>query len=156
GRLKSGELTYERVAVPKPEPPPARWLGLIGEYGWDHNTLVILERDGRLHALSEWFYLYALNEESADVFTYPPVGSDGDEKLVFDRDADGRATGVTMAGVAFPRRRLDGEDGRTFQIRPERPVAELRREALAAKPPAPQGELNPPDLVELTSLDPSI
>jgi len=30
-----------------PEPPPPRWMGLIGEYGWDHNTLYILERDGR-------------------------------------------------------------------------------------------------------------
>ena len=33
----------------------------------------------------------------------------------------------------FPRRPIDGEDGKTFQIRPLRPVEELRREALAAK-----------------------
>ena len=27
---------------------PERFRGLIGEYGWDHNTLYILERDGKL------------------------------------------------------------------------------------------------------------
>ena len=38
------------------------WRGLIGEYGWDHNTLYILEKDGKLHALIEWFFLYPLEE----------------------------------------------------------------------------------------------
>src|SRR5262249_34995792 len=48
-KLRIGKDLFERVAVPRPEPPPARWAGLIGEYGWDHNTLYILEKDGRLH-----------------------------------------------------------------------------------------------------------
>ena len=42
---------------------PARWDGLIGEYGWDHDVLYILEKDGRLHALIEWFFDYPLKEE---------------------------------------------------------------------------------------------
>src|SRR5262249_48202264 len=33
------------------------------------------------------------------------------------------------------------------------PIAELRREALAAKPPEPKGEFLKPDLVDLTTLD---
>ena len=45
--------------------PPERWRGLIGEYGWDHNTLYILERDGRLHALIEWFFDYPLDRVEA-------------------------------------------------------------------------------------------
>ena len=36
-----GADTYERVPVPMPEPPPERWNGLLGEFGWDHNTLYI-------------------------------------------------------------------------------------------------------------------
>src|SRR5262249_7851281 len=68
GKLVVGKDVYERVAVPKPEPPPARWLGLIGEYGWDHNTLYVLERDGKLNALIEWFFLYPLEEVSENVF----------------------------------------------------------------------------------------
>jgi hypothetical protein len=35
----------------KPLPAPKRWRGLIGEYGPDHKVLIILEKDGQLHAL---------------------------------------------------------------------------------------------------------
>jgi D-alanyl-D-alanine dipeptidase len=43
-----------------------------------------------------------------------------------------------------------------FHIQPLRPVAELLPLALAATPPAEQGEFHPADLVELTTLDPTI
>jgi len=43
----------------------------------------------------------------------------------------------------------------TFHITPLRPVAELRREALAAQPPHEEGKRKP-DLAELIKLDPSI
>jgi len=43
-----------------------------------------------------------------------------------------------------------------FQIEPVRPVAELLPVALAAKPPIEQGEFRSADLVEITSLDPTI
>ncbi|HEX4588456.1 MAG TPA: serine hydrolase [Gemmataceae bacterium] len=155
-KLRFGKDVFERVDVPKPDPPPEKWLGLIGEYGWDHNTLYILERDGKLNALIEWFYLYPLSEESQDVYRFPDFGLYHDEKIVFSRDKSGRATKAVAAGVAFNRRHIDGEDGKTFHIQPVRPVDALRKEALAATPPAPRGELNAPDLVDLTTLDPTI
>jgi D-alanyl-D-alanine dipeptidase len=43
-----------------------------------------------------------------------------------------------------------------FRITPLRPVAELRREALAVEPPAEKGPFRPVDLVELTRLEPTI
>jgi D-alanyl-D-alanine dipeptidase len=43
-----------------------------------------------------------------------------------------------------------------FRITPRRPVAELRREALAAKPPTEPGPFRPVDLVELVTLDATI
>jgi D-alanyl-D-alanine dipeptidase len=43
-----------------------------------------------------------------------------------------------------------------FHIEPMRPVAELLPLALAATPPAEQGEFRTADLVELTALDPTI
>ena len=43
-----------------------------------------------------------------------------------------------------------------FHIDPVRPVAELLPIALAATPPAEAGDFRRPDLVELTSLDPTI
>jgi CubicO group peptidase (beta-lactamase class C family)/D-alanyl-D-alanine dipeptidase len=147
---------YKRVPTSKPEPAPARWQGLFGEYGWDHDILYILEKDGKLHALIEWFFLYPLEEISANVFKFPDRGLYDGEKLIFHRDATGRATMVEAAGVHFKRRPLDGENGATFRIQPLRPLDELKREALAAQPPPETGDFRESDLVDLTKLDPTI
>ena len=151
-----GNRALRRAEDPMPEPPAERLLGLIGEYGWDHNVMYIHERNGRLYALIEWFFLYPLTELSADVFAFPASGLYDGEKLVFTRGADGKATQVETASVVFKRRPISGEDGATFRIRPVRPVADLRVEALKAQPPAETGDFRTPDLVEPTKLDPSI
>src|SRR5690606_30184476 len=70
-RIVIGSDTLTRRAESKPAPPPASWAGLIGEYGWDHNTLFIYEDAGKLHALIEWFFPYALEQESENVFRFP-------------------------------------------------------------------------------------
>ncbi|MCA9738330.1 MAG: M15 family metallopeptidase [Gemmatimonadetes bacterium] len=146
-----------RTQRPLPPPPPARWEGLIGEYGWDHNTLYVLEQDGQLQALIEWFFRYPLIEEGPDRFRFPDRGLYDHETLVFERDADGRATRAVLAGsVVFERRALSGEDGSTFRIEPTRTAEELRPEALAASPPVEEGRFRPTELVELVTLDPSI
>jgi CubicO group peptidase (beta-lactamase class C family)/D-alanyl-D-alanine dipeptidase len=147
---------YSRVNVEKPAAPPAKWLSLIGEYGWDHNILVIFEKDGKLHALIEWFFDYPLTEESADVYAFPDFGLYHGEKLMFTRDKDGRATRVEAASVVFPRRKIDGENSETFTIKPIRPIDELRKEALAAKPPDEKGDFRKPELIDLTTLEDSI
>ena len=139
-----------------PAPPPDRWTGLIGEYGWDYNVLYILERDGRLHALIEWFYMYPLEEITPDVYAFPDWGLYHGERLVFSRDAEGRATSVEVASVAFPRRDVGTEAGGTFRIEPARPVAELRAEALAASPPEETGSFRDSELVEVTTLAPDV
>ncbi len=151
-----GRDTLARRVAERPDPAPARWAGLVGEYGWDHNTLYILERDGRLHALIEWFFLYPLEEASQDVFRFPDWGLYHGERLVFTRDADGRATQVETAGIPFLRRAVGPEGGETFRIDPVRPVEELRAEALASDPPVESGEFREPDLVELVALDSTI
>jgi CubicO group peptidase (beta-lactamase class C family)/D-alanyl-D-alanine dipeptidase len=155
--LVMGGDTLQRVErTNPPAPPPAAWNELIGEYGWDHNTLYILERDGQLNALIEWFFLYPLTHEGGDVYRFPGWGLYDNERLTFTRDASGRVTQVSMEGVVFPRRDVGTAAGETFRITPVRPVAELRAEALAAAPPAESGTLREPDLVELNSLDPTI
>jgi CubicO group peptidase (beta-lactamase class C family)/D-alanyl-D-alanine dipeptidase len=156
-RLKLGDNVYEKEPDRGPPPaPPAKWLGLIGEYGWDHNTLYILERNGQLHALIEWFFLYPLKEESENVYSFPDYGLYHGEKLVFTRDGSGRATKVEAARVVFDRRKLDGEGGETFRIEPQRPIAELRKEALTASPPQEAGPFREPELVDLATIDPTI
>jgi CubicO group peptidase (beta-lactamase class C family)/D-alanyl-D-alanine dipeptidase len=158
-KLTVGGRTYTREkpgTTPPPE-PPVKWKGLIGEYGWDHNTLFVYEKDGQLHALIEWTEIDPLTEESESVFAFPPDrGMYHGEKLIFTRDKDGRATKVVAANVTFERRKIDGEGGETFRIKPQRPLDELRKEALAATPPAEKGEFRKSELVDLATIDPGI
>ncbi len=155
--VRLGGAVYERADLLRPAPAPARFAGLTGEYGWDHNVLFVYEKDGDLHALIEWIEIDRLSEVSADVFAFPETGGlYHGERLVFRRDARGRVTSVEAAGIVFERRTIQGEDADTFTIVPARAVDELRREALAAEPPMERGEFNASDMVELTALDPSI
>jgi serine beta-lactamase-like protein LACTB len=148
--------TKEPTATTPPPEPPAKWKGLIGEYGWDHNTLFVYERAGKLHALIEWIEIDPLTEESEDVFAFPNQGMYHGEKLVFTRDKSGHATKVTAASVAFERRKVDGENGETFRVQAVKPVAELRAAALAATPPKEDREFRRPDLVDLATIDKTI
>lgn len=148
--------TLRQSPTPKPQSPPSDWLGLIGEYGWDHDVLYILEREGRLYALIEWFALYPLTEIAPGLFHFPDAGLYAGEEVRFTRGPDGRATSAAVAGVVFRRRSVGTEAGATFHITPTRPVEELRRAALAMQPPAQPPGLRVPDLVDLTTLDPGI
>ncbi len=130
--LRIGNDTFKRIPLEKPQPSPESWKGLLGEYGWNHNILFILEKDGKLHALIEWFFSYPLTEISQDVFAFPDYGLYHGEKLIFTRDQKGKATQVEAASVVFKRRRIDGEDGQTFRITPLKPAEELRQMALVA------------------------
>jgi CubicO group peptidase (beta-lactamase class C family)/D-alanyl-D-alanine dipeptidase len=156
GALRLDGSIYRRLPDKCPPPAPERWQGLIGEYGWDHNTLYILEDHGQLYALIEWFFRYPLTEISDTEFAFPDYGLYHDEKLIFHRDADGVATSVDAASVRFDRRKVGVKEGETFRIRPLRPVDQLRLEALRATPPAEAGEFRAPELVDITSLDPTI
>lgn len=162
GLVALADAPSDRVPLPRqpsqglPPPPPAHWEGLIGEYGWDHNVLYVLERHGRLHALIEWFFLYPLEEIERDVYAFPDWGLYHGERLVFSRDDAGRATSVEAASVVFPRREVGTAAGETFRIEPVRPVAELRAEALAASPPAETGSFRDPELVDVTELEPGL
>jgi D-alanyl-D-alanine dipeptidase len=153
GELFVGAAKYVRLPDAPPAEAPERWRPLIGEYGWDHNTLYILEDRGRLVALIEWFFYYPLEELGENEFAFPDTGLYHGEKLNFRRE-NGKVVGVTAASVDFPRRET-ARDGETFKIRPLKPIEELRKSAMAAAPPI-EKNLLPPDLAELTSLDPSI
>ncbi|MCS6817746.1 MAG: serine hydrolase [Blastocatellia bacterium] len=155
GLLINGQK-YERIPATRPAPVPPRWRGLIGEYGWDHNVLYILEENGQLYALIEWFFFYPLRELRRDVFQFPARGLYDGEKLTFTRDRRGRATAVSLEGIVFKRRAVGPEEGNVFRITPMRPVEELRREALAATPPVARGATREPELVELIRFDPTL
>ena len=152
-----GRDTLRRTTPARPiEVLPQRWRGLVGEYGWDHNTLYIYERHGRLTTLIEWFAEYPLREIGPNEYAFPDYGLYAGERLRFTRDARGRATQVVAAEVKFARRRIPGEDAAVFRITPVKPVAELRRAALAATPPVETGTFRESDVVELVTLDSTI
>jgi D-alanyl-D-alanine dipeptidase len=150
-----GQATALKQA--KPKPAPARWRGLIGEYGPDDGILYILEKDGKLCASFKRAEPEALKEVSNNVFKFPAQGSHAGQQVVFTRAAMARATQVEIGSVPYKRRQVGPEEGgNQLHITPVRPVPELLKEALAATPPKESGEFLAPDFVELTKLDPTI
>ena len=62
----------------------------------------VLEKDGKLHCLIEWVFLYPLEEESENVYRFPAdYGLYHGEKLRFTRDGSGKAVKVEAARVAL-------------------------------------------------------
>jgi len=154
--LRIGDREFRRVPDSRPPPPPAEFLPLIGEYGWDHNILFVFERDGLLTVLIEWLERYPLTADPDDpgLFHFPDRGLYPGESLRFLRDEEGQVTGADLSGIVFARR--PGPAAGTFRIEPLLPVAELRRRADEASPPAEDGDFRDSDLARLTDLDRTI
>ncbi len=120
----------------------------VGEYSDGRDTLVVCERSGDLHLVSP----------------------KGDERLVLAGDSTFATQDHTTGG-----RIIRGDDGTvralasddriyerlsygtgTFHIVLQRPLAELRAEAEAARPPVERGTFRTPELTELAPLDTSM
>jgi D-alanyl-D-alanine dipeptidase len=136
-----------------PPPAPARWLGLLGEYGDGASWRIVAENGGRLQLVDTARAVTWLTERGADDFATDP----GDEPARFERDATGRATALVLAGARLQRNEIEPRAG-TNQLRvtPVRDIDSLRVEALAAAPPQEPGPFAANDLVELVTLDSTI
>ena len=152
--LVSSPLAGQSLSTSKPKPPPARWLGLIGEYGPDNDILIVLEKDGSLQMLFKRERFEPLTEISRNVFHLTIQNEN--RPVVFTRHRHGRATQVALGATVFKRRNIEPESGNQLRIKPVRPVSELMKEALAAQPPHEDGDFLATDLVELRKLDPTI
>jgi CubicO group peptidase (beta-lactamase class C family) len=53
--LSIGNTTYQHLPDAMPDPAPPLSMNLVGEYGWDYDKLYVLENEGRLYILVEWF-----------------------------------------------------------------------------------------------------
>jgi len=134
-----------------PPAPPTEWLDVIGEYASGADTMSVREDGGRLQLL-RW-------HDDPRVLTAAPAGAwtvQGGGTAAFALAPDGEAQALRLDDRVLARLSLGAEDGGTFRITPVRPPDELRAEALAATPPAEEGDFLESDLVELVSLDPSI
>lgn len=156
-RSKEENTQSTGPAQAKPQPPPVRWLGLIGEYGPDDGIVIILEKDGKLCASFKRAEPEPLDEITRNVFKFPSPGPHALQQLIFERNRNARATQVAVDRVVLKRRQIGPEAGANqLRVKPLRPVPELMKEARAAHPPKETGEFRPADLVELTKLDPTI
>ncbi|HEU4834995.1 MAG TPA: M15 family metallopeptidase [Pyrinomonadaceae bacterium] len=117
---------------PKPLPASARLRPLIGEYVHDNQTVIVLEKDGKLYALNK----SQMREISTNAISRNQLTLDN---LIYKRTPLGPEAGATQ-----------------LKVKPVRPVPVLLKEALAAQPPQETGDFLPTDLVELTKLDPTI
>jgi hypothetical protein len=141
----------------KPQEPPKRWLGLIGEYGPERESLYVLDRAGRLWALLGRGEAWRLDEISLNVFGFGTGGVYDKRQVAFKRDKRGRATSVAVADVVYERRQVGPMAGSgQLHVEPLRPVAEVLNEAIAAEPPKESGVFRQADLVELVTLEPTI
>lgn len=152
GNLHDGQVEYVRNDR-LPEPPPPDLLPLLGEYGWDHDVLVVYEDHGQLGVLIEWVVRELPDPLGPDRYRFGP-GMYGGDELRFERDGSGRVTAAVVGGARFARRPDPVPGG--FRIAPLQPIAELVAAAANATPPEQPADLRRSDLVDLGSLDPSL
>lgn len=127
--------------TPKPNPAPLELRPFLGEYVGQNETLIILEKDGKLVALKRGEPA-SIKDVSTDFFL---------------RDKDKKVSHLKLGGHIYERRPIGPEEGATqLKVKPVRPVKQLIKEALKAQPPQETGDFLPTDLVELKKLDETI
>jgi D-alanyl-D-alanine dipeptidase len=146
----------------EPAPPPPQFLGLLGEYDAPSGARIVLEDSGRLFFADTIRHRAALRATSGDAYAISSADAQtilgrSASEVRFQRDASGRASAALLGDARLARRDIEPLPGTTqLQVKPVRPIDEVRREALAATPPRENGNFRPVDLVELVKLDPTI
>lgn len=141
---------------------------LLGVYGQEKDQLLIRERSGELELL----YKVENQEEQefASYCSYPlKKEADGSYELLmvspkqqtqtkvsFLYDDKQRVAGVILGEKRYAKQSFAQDEGKTFRIQPQLPLAGLRQKALQAKMPIEEGVFLEPDLVELKNLDASL
>lgn len=115
----------------------------VGEYGWDFDKLYLLEHNGKLHCLIEWFFLAELEPLGQGEYRFPDGSIYAGERVVV------KADGVMVGPVWFPRL---PEPDRNFRIQMVKPLDEVKRIAEASTPPVPPAGLRAMELVDLRKM----
>lgn len=151
--------------LPGPKPPDAspEWKRFVGIYRHDSNTVVILESQGKLFwqpATADGLPLdnpseIRVQSDSTQMLFLPRSGL-SDLPLTFRPAVNAESATLIVGEATFVRSDAGSDPAHFYHITLSKPLAQLRAAALTAKPPSEHGPFRKPDLVELTTLDPSI
>ncbi len=139
----------------KPAEIPKAWKPLIGEYGPEQGSFMVLEKSGKLALRENDGTEINLQRAPGGTFTLiKPRGAP--LPVYFGGEVKDHATSITIGDLTFARRTLGPDEGQSFRIQLMRSIEDLREEALAASPPHEDGQFGEPDFIDLTSLDSSV
>jgi len=139
----------------KPADIPRLWRPLIGEYGPEQASFIVLEKSGQLVLHKSDGTEINLQRASGGTFTLSkPPGAP--LPVYFGGEVNGHAVSISLGDITFPRRTLGPEEGQVFRIQLSSSIEDLRQEALAASPPHEDGQFRDPDLVDLTLLNSTV
>jgi D-alanyl-D-alanine dipeptidase len=148
--ILTGQSSSSLALGPKPPDVPQAWKPWIGEYGPDGPLLnTLAEKDGQLILFGKQLGDCTVKEKSASELT-ASCPSKSNVRLVEESFG---AIFLRTDDWTFERRNFGVDASQVARIQPLRPVAELRKEALAASPPQETGKFRQAELVELTTLD---
>jgi len=149
--------------VPGPKPPdaPAEWKRFVGIYKYKsyeakyNETVIILERGQRpyMRHASGMEEEISFDLQLKMMFVPDPAKGNWGYEII---EEPGEPALFTYLNEGFSRTDAGSDPSRFYHITPSKPIAELRAEALAAKPPFETKPFRQPDLVELVTLDPAI
>jgi D-alanyl-D-alanine dipeptidase len=142
----------------KPADAPEKWKALVGSYvGADKTQVVVLENNGALELQEGKGAAVALHEVTENQFSVSANGQGGAaDRVQFVAGGNRSVKEVVVGESHYSRLNYDADTSKSFHVTPVRPVEELRKEALLASPPRESGNFRKPELVELTTLDPTI
>jgi D-alanyl-D-alanine dipeptidase len=150
---------YDEPPIPAPagvaEAPAPVGIDLrraVGDYEGNGDTLIVRERDGRLEALVRGG-IHPLDPVGGLAFELGGDGPAAGSVLRLEAGDEGHVGAVSVDRGVYTRLAYSTPSGETFRIDPIRPVAELRRAARTAAPPAEENHFRAPDLVDLATLD---
>lgn len=145
-------------------PPAAAWmLPLLGEYGRDSTRAIVLERDGHLHILyhgRDGTLSQRARERFAVISDVPADSARSTGTLPPEIRVRWARAGLVRELVldadTLPRRQIGPATGGQLKVTPTGNVRDILARARTMSPPAETGSFRPPELAELTQLEPRI
>jgi len=153
--------------APFPGPPPANlpqdFIGKTGDFGNQAETdvIVLFERSKRLYLRDSAGTEHLLNalgfSKEGDQTSFTYASNEADPwVLAFKQHKTDPIWEIFSQLGPYHRLPYSVPGGNVSIVKPTRSIAEIRSEALAARPPEEKGTYRNSDLVELAKLDPTI